>query len=248
MINTEVYWWITYGWTIIAILLIPLLLVVKAPFGRHTSSKFGPLFDNKWGWIIMESPALWWFSLLVLTGPFGQETPNMILFILWMLHYTHRVLIYPFRTRTAGKKIPMLIIAFAFIFQLFNGFLNGYFLGWLAEFPEDWASRSTTLIGFGLFAIGMFINLHSDTILLNLRKPGETGYKIPKGGLFRYVSCPNFFGEILEWTGWAMMAWALPPYTFAIWTAANLIPRAIDHHNWYKEKFHDYPKSRKAVT
>ena len=95
--------------------------------------------------------------------------------------------------------------------------------------------------------IGAGINIHSDQILLSLRKPGETGYKIPKGGMFKWISCPNLFGEILEWSGFAILCWNLPALGFAVWTAANLIPRALSHHKWYLEKFSDYPKERKAV-
>lgn len=36
-------------------------------------------------------------------------------------------------------------------------------------------------VGFCLWLIGMLVNIHSDHILRNLRKPGETGYKIPRG-------------------------------------------------------------------
>ena len=33
----------------------------------------------------------------------------------------------------------------------------------------------------------------------------------------------------------------------ALWTGFNLIPRALNHHEWYKENFKNYPKNRKAV-
>jgi len=36
-------------------------------------------------------------------------------------------------------------------------------------------------LGIALFISGMVINIHADHILRNLRKPGETGYKIPQG-------------------------------------------------------------------
>ena len=36
-------------------------------------------------------------------------------------------------------------------------------------------------LGSALWLIGMLINIHSDHVLRNLRKPGETGYKIPRG-------------------------------------------------------------------
>jgi steroid 5-alpha reductase family enzyme len=97
------------------------------------------------------------------------------------------------------------------------------------------------------FVIGVIINVQSDNILLNLRKPGETGYKIPEGGLFKYVSCPNHFGEIVEWFGFALMVGSLSAWSFFIWAIVNLVPRALDHHKWYKHKFAEYPQERKAV-
>ena len=54
-------------------------------------------------------------------------------------------------------------------------------------------------------------------------------------------------GEILEWVGFAIMTWCLPGLIFAIWTMANLIPRASAHHKWYRNEFGDYPKDRKAI-
>jgi 3-oxo-5-alpha-steroid 4-dehydrogenase 1 len=53
----------------------------------------------------------------------------------------------------------------------------------------------------------MYTHTQSDAILRNLRKPGETDYKIPKGGAFKFVSGANFLGEILEWTGFAIAQW-----------------------------------------
>jgi hypothetical protein len=75
----------------------------------------------------------------------------------------------------------------------------------------------------------------------------STEYAIPRGSLFECVSCPNHLGEIVEWFGFALMCWNLPALSFAIWTAANLIPRALSHHRWYAEKFANYPKERKAL-
>ncbi|HWB63744.1 MAG TPA: 3-oxo-5-alpha-steroid 4-dehydrogenase, partial [Chitinophagales bacterium] len=102
-------------------------------------------------------------------------------------------------------------------------------------------------LGIILFAAGFYINNQADTTLINLRKPGETGYKIPVGGMFNYISCPNHFGEIVEWLGFAVMAGSWPAWSFFIWAIVNLVPRALDHHKWYKQKFTDYPTQRKAV-
>jgi steroid 5-alpha reductase family enzyme len=98
-----------------------------------------------------------------------------------------------------------------------------------------------------LFIAGFAINLYSDTYLISLRQEKGSRYKIPQRGLFRYVSCPNFLGEIIEWGGFALLTWCLPTFSFFIWTAVNLIPRALDHHRWYKSHFSEYPDERKAV-
>jgi 3-oxo-5-alpha-steroid 4-dehydrogenase 1 len=69
--------------------------------------------------------------------------------------------------------------------------------------------------------------------------------------MFEYVSGANFFGEIVEWSGFAIAGLAcdnwLPSFCFAFCTAMNIGPRAIQHHNWYLKKFDKYPRSRKAL-
>ena len=166
-----------------------------------------------------------------------------------MLHYIHRVFIYPFRLRDKNKQMPMVIVLMAVVFNLCNGFFNGYWFGWLnkTEYSMSWFTDWRFLAGILLFFTGMFINMDSDRRLINLRKGGKTGYFIPSGGLFRIVSSPNLMGEMIEWTGWALMCWCLPAFSFALWTFANLLPRAIDHHRWYKNNFPDYPPERRAV-
>jgi protein-S-isoprenylcysteine O-methyltransferase Ste14 len=66
--------------------------------------------------------------------------------------------------------------------------------------------------------------------------------------MYRWISCPNYFGEIVEWIGWAIATWSLAGLAFALWTAANLAPRAHSHHQWYRESFADYPQERKALV
>ena len=123
------------------------------------------------------------------------------------------------------------------------------------EVPSSGLMASTTLITFicsgaelNLALISSaWINWKADNVLINLRAPGETGYKIPRGWLFDYVSCPNLLGELIEWAGFAILCWNLPALTFFIWTAANLVPRALSHHKWYRMQFAGYPAERKAV-
>jgi len=139
-------------------------------------------------------------------------------------------------------------MVFALFFNLINGLLNGYWFGTLAPVYEiTWFTDARFIMGSLLFITGLFINQYHDRILIALRKNEGRGYKVPHGGLFKYVSCPNFLGEIIEWGGFALMTWCLPTLSFFVWTIVNLVPRSLDHHKWYIKTFQDYPKKRKAI-
>jgi steroid 5-alpha reductase family enzyme len=148
--------------------------------------------------------------------------------------------------RNPGTK-PVLVAALAFLFNIWNASMNAFALSDLGagEAPELASPR--IIIGVGLFVAGFALNVHSDAILRHLRKPGGPRYVIPRNGGFRYVTSPNYLGEILEWTGFAIAAGTLPAIAFATFTVANLLPRARTHHAWYQEKFADYPADRRIL-
>lgn len=248
MVSIDTFNIIVYSWIGIGIIVFPVLLKVTAPYGRHTKANWGPMIDNRLGWFIMELPALVVFSYFMLSGQNISGYLVFIFFVLWFIHYFHRAVIFPLRIRTKRKKMPVLIMTFAVFFNLVNGFINGYWLGVLSGgYPDSWASDPRFIAGIVLFVAGFVINQYHDKILLGLRKKSNGAYQVPYGGLFRYVSCPNFFGEIVEWGGFALMTWSMPTFSFFLWTFVNLVPRALDHHKWYKQHFDDYPRERKAV-
>ena len=233
---------ITYIWILIALIVLPINLIYKAPYGKHSTKKWGKSIDNKTGWILMELPALLTCPLIYFT--ISEEINlNVVFIVLWITHYLNRTVIYPLRIKTKGKKIPIAIVASAFFFNMVNGILNGYFLT-LLQFES--ISKLYLILGFIIFNIGFYINISSDNLLIKLRT-NQKGYVIPNGKLFNYVSCPNFFGEIIEWLGFAIMTLNPGSLSFLIWTICNLIPRSKAHHKWYKENFENYPKKRKAV-
>jgi 3-oxo-5-alpha-steroid 4-dehydrogenase 1 len=241
---------IAYIWMFIALAVHVTMFYIKAPFGRHTSEKWGVSINNKLGWFIMELPSLLIMVYFLFWGKHSFESYAWILFVIWILHYTNRTFIFPLRIKPTPKKMPLFIVMNAILFNFMNAGLNGYFLSEFStneQYGNEWLTNPHFISGAILFFTGMVINWKSDTILINLRKKGDTGYKIPYGFLFDYVSSPNLFGEIMEWGGFALMAWNLPALTFFVWTCANLIPRAKNHHDWYHEHFSDYPTKRKVV-
>jgi 3-oxo-5-alpha-steroid 4-dehydrogenase 1 len=239
---------ICWIWIAIAVVLFPIMLKVTQPYGRHSKTNWGPMINNRLGWFVMELPSLVVFGYYLF---FIENWFNLIILIsalLWGLHYVHRVLIFPLQIRTARKKIPLVIVVFAVFFNIVNGFLNGYWLLHFAtEYKPGFLSDFRITAGVVLFLTGFIINKYHDNLLISLRSAAGNGYKIPYGGLFKYVSCPNFLGEIISWAGFALVVLNLPSLSFLVWTIVNLSSRALDHHRWYLKEFPDYDRGRKAI-
>jgi len=236
------------AWIGVAVGTFFLLLFVTAPYGRHTRGGWGPTLPAGVGWILMEAVAPLAFIYFFLKG---NKSPNpvTVLFLgLFLMHYLNRAFIYPFRMKNSDRPMALTVVVMGMFFNSVNGLLNGRYLNLFASrYSPGWLLDFRFITGAVLFLFGIVINLHSDGILRSLRAEEESGYKIPKGGAFQFVSCGNYFGELIEWIGWAFLTWSLAGVTFAIWTAANLVPRALAHHRWYQRQFPDYPEKRKAI-
>lgn len=231
-----------------AVATFPALYFITAPYGRHGDGRGGPRMSATAGWILMEAPSPIVLALCFVLAPPAGAAP-WVFFALWQAHYLHRAFVFPLRRHRSARTMPVSIALGALAFNLCNGYLNGRWLTVFGpELPADWLVSWPFIAGVLLFCAGFAINFHADEVLLRLRKPGETGYRIPHGGLYRWITCPNYLGEILEWVGFALATWSLPALVFAVWTAANLVPRARTHHQWYREKFPDYPPGRRALV
>ncbi len=223
------------------------LRLVTAPYGRHGRRGWGPTVPAWLGWLVMESPAVLVFGATFALGTNRGHAVPLVFLGLWQTHYLYRAYGYPFVMRT-GARLPVTIMLMAIAFNVLNGWLNARWVAQLGDYPVGWLADPRFLAGVVLFGSGLGLNLSADLTLRGLRRPGETGYRIAHGGGYRWVSCPNYLGEIVEWCGWALATWSLPGLAFAVFTAANLAPRAIDHHAWYRAHFPDYPPKRRALV
>ncbi len=243
----ETYKTINYAWICLAIIVFLFLLKVTAPFGRHTSKNWGVQISNRLGWFFMELPGMSVIGYFLIVNHRLEEYFMVLPVGFYIFHYVNRALIFPFRLHTRGKTMPLVIMFMAVGFNLMNGFLIGYYFGNYAQYTLNSYTEPHFIVGAILFVTGVYVNWKYDNRLIGLRKANESGYVIPFGGLFRYVSCPNLMGEIIEWTGFAILCMNLPALGFLIWTLANLVPRAMSHHKWYKRRFDNYPSERKAI-
>ena len=210
-----------------------------APYGRHTVGGWGPQLDGRVAWVLMESPAALVFGATlagVSPGPGGWACAAA-----WLLHYVQRAFVYPFRMR-APRPMPAVVALTGATFNTVNAWANAQALA-MSPSVDRWL-----VLGLLVFGVGFVLNRWSDAVLLRLRdRPSATRYQLPTVGVYRWVSCPTYLGELLGWAGYAIAARSLPALAFFVFTAANLVPRARVHHAWYRATFPEMPASRRAL-
>ena len=247
MTELQIHGWLVLLTFVLAAQTFVLLLTVNAPYGRFVRSGWGPTMSTRSAWIAFESPAVVVFAAVYLAGNDALAIMPIVLFSMWQFHYVIRTFVFPFRIKETGKRIPILVVAMAILFNCLNAYVNARWVSQFGHYDVSWLTSVPFMVGVLCFATGWLINQHADLTLFRLRQAGETDYKVPYGGMYRWVSCPNYLGEMLTWAGWAIATWSLAGLSFAVFSAANLLPRAISIHRWYQQEFPDYPADRRAV-
>jgi 3-oxo-5-alpha-steroid 4-dehydrogenase 1 len=212
---------------------------VNAGYGIFADKKWGFAISNRWGWFVMEFSifalmlALWWFS------DRRSNLVTLIFLLIFELHYFQRAFIFPFLIK-GNSTMPIGIIAMGIFFNILNAFMQG---GWLfyvspqSRYSLSWLYSPQFIVGVVLFLTGFFVNMHSDAVIRHLRPKGDTRHYFPQKGLFKYVSSANYFGELVEWIGFAVLTWSVSGALFAVWTFANLAPRAAKINKKYAQTF-----------
>ncbi len=252
--SIETYYTLMGAMAVMAVIVYIALFFFKAGYGYLSTSNWGPKIGNKPAWVLMECPSflfMAYYTERFLTS--GVDTGNNVGVLLimagfFLLHYFQRSFIFPLMLKGKGK-MPVAVMLMGMIFNTFNA----YFIGeWLYHFAPagmygtEWLHSPKFIIGTIVFVAGMLINLHSDHVIRNLRKPGDTRHYIPRKGLYKYVTSANYFGEFVEWVGYAILTWSPAGLLFAVWTFANLSPRAKSLTAKYEEEFgEEYRKLNK---
>lgn len=248
MFSQEIYSILLKVEFISAFVIFLILFFISAPYGKHLRKEWKPMIKSSFAWIIMEFPAVGIMLFIFLLNYEKQSIITLVFLMIWLSHYAYRTFVYPFKTNNPNKPFPVLIIAFGFIFNTINGFINGFYLFDMNPILDvHWLFSPQFIIGLSIFITGFIINKQSESILKNLKRGSQNEYQIPKGKLFNYVSNPHYFGELLEWLGWAILCWSPAGLAFFLFSFANLFPRAISNHKWYKEHFKEYPSERRAI-
>ena len=148
-----------FYWMALAGITFMILLFINAPYGKYVKSNWGPTISNKLGWIIMESISPICLSYFFWTGLLPKNYLLVLIYLLWVLHYFYRSFIFPIKTQTASKKMPIVIVLMATFFNCINGFTNGYYLGNFADYVQpSYFFQLPIIFGFILFFVGFYIH------------------------------------------------------------------------------------------
>lgn len=248
--GADTYFMTMWAMAVIAVFVFIALYFVKAGYGIFRTKQWGISINNKAAWVMMEAPVF--IVMLYMWASNGASTalPSFLAFLLFELHYFQRSFIFPMLMK--GKsRMPIAIMLMGITFNVINGLLIGTSL---FVFPSSlfnegiaYLAHPTAILGIAIFFVGMAINLHSDHVIRHLRQPGDTRHYLPQKGFYRYVTSANYFGELVEWTGFALLCSTPAAWLFVVWTAANLIPRAAAIHRHYREEFGEAVGTRKRV-
>lgn len=223
--------------------------------GRFGKSSKGFKLGSKVGWIVMELPGLLVFPIIFFMGKNALQPVPLFFLGIWMIHYTNRALITPLLMRVqpgSRSSFDVSVVVLGWVTLTLHGYFNAAYISELGtHYIPAWFSDPRFIAGLAIYVCGFTLNIWSDSILRNLRSknpsPDEPRYKIPYGGGFRFVTCPQYLGEIISFIGIAVMTWNLGAVFVLAITIANLVPRALYTHKWFLKNFDDYPKERRAV-
>ncbi|KAI4325852.1 hypothetical protein MLD38_031216 [Melastoma candidum] len=165
---------------------------IQAPYGKHRCPCWGPTIPSRLAWFLMESSTIW---LTLALFPFGAH--SLLLFFPFLLHYFHRIVLYPLRipsspsTSTPSPRFPVSIALMAFAFNLLNGYVQARSVSSYIDYGGETAAWfwGTFAAGAATFVAGMVANLWAYRVLTRLKAEGK-GYRVPRGGLFEGYFTP----------------------------------------------------------
>lgn len=170
--------------------------------------------------------------------------------ITWSIHYTKRELETLFVHRFSHATMPLS--------NLFKNCIYYWgFAAYVAYFVNHpkYTPPSSDLVygGMCLFYFMEVGNLSAHWTLRMLRPPGTKVRRIPRGGLFEFVSCPNYTYEILAWVGFNLMTKTVAGILFMCMGAFQMVAWAQGKHRRYRKEFDGedgrllYPPNRKII-
>lgn len=234
------------GMLVLAAFIFVALQYVTPAYGMTFNNRWGQSISSKLGWLLMEIPVFLSMVFIYVLSLYNGEKPfqfvTFIILIFFLLHYGQRSFVFPALMK-GSSKMPLSIVFFGIFFNVCNAFMQGCWLFVISSvemYKISWLWSPQFLIGTSIFFFGMIINMHSDRIIRKLRRSKkDDNYYLPQGFLFDRINSSNYFGELLEWLGFAILTWSFAGLVFFAWVFANLVPRSKAVYERYYHFFGD---------
>ena len=172
------------------------------------------------------------------------EDRTLLAAVLMLLHFGKRCLEVLFLHKFSGET-PMMSVVFISVLYILASNSCVHYAASVAPFAAAGINETLRAVGLVLFVVGELGNLYHHHLLASLRKPGETGYKVPRGGGFEFVAAPHYMFELVSWLGVSLVTQHWIVNGFFIGMALYLADRARGQSEWNRTKLKDeYPASR----
>lgn len=205
-------------------------------------SKFRPKngMNPRLGMFLIYFPAT--IVPLIFAAPYFRHMTLVqgIVLAMPVLHFLKRSLESLFLHKYSGPIDLFSVIVISGFYSLISGSI-AYFNG--ISFA---AFDALFVVGVVLYLVGEIGNFIHHAILVKLR--GNTNeYIIPSGGLFDQVVCAHYFFEIIAWIGVIFASRHLIALITVVGMSEYLFARSIKTLHWYRQRFENFPKERKAL-
>ncbi|KAG4101152.1 hypothetical protein H8356DRAFT_1035082 [Neocallimastix lanati (nom. inval.)] len=177
-----------------------------------------------------------------------KKTPyHIIVYIFYLINYLKRCFEVLFIHKFSKKSSFFALLYIGISNTLVNTILCRYIL--LSNKNMDDSNFFYLILPFPLILFGWFGTFYHHILLAKLRRSSRNAkrYKIPRGGLFDYVSCPHYFMEFLTWAGFSVIVHRLSFYGHVIFIFCTFVGRSYQTKKWYNNNIVGYPRKRKCL-
>lgn len=214
------------------------------PYGKtytRGQSLLGVELRDRLAVILINLPGPIIFLYAQLYYPNGDvlSVPSLV----YLAHYVHRALIYPWFRSSQSKPWPLESVLYFAVTNFVLGITFARALIFGGTKHPIWLQL---ILGAACVCFAIVAGIH-DYYLCSLRKAGDTGYQIPKGLLFTWISGPNYLMELLEWLAYLpFLPFGFYMVVCAIWLLVNITGRAEANHDAYVKRLFKskYPEDR----
>lgn len=226
-----------------------------ASYGKFADERFGIEIDPRLGWFLMELPATISFNYFFWTSANCFEPMRLFMGLVFIKHYLNRGFYFPLTIKLSAanekKSFSISVVLAGIVFTSIHGYLNAKWLGEICPWLDgNWLTNPLFLIGYPLYEVSFWATVYHEELIRKLRDSKTSGggkYKIPRGGLFEYVTNATYFTELTGWFAWTLCTWSPAGSVVFVVSFLNLVPRAFKQQTWYLNKFEEYPSERKVI-